>query len=74
MNTPVEQLAEHTVTAPVVKVATAWGAVGIAAWVDIAQLIATTLAAIYTLALLCEWIWKKSKWLRRKDRRHDDKK
>jgi hypothetical protein len=73
---------EQTIAAPIAKVTSAWGVVGIAAWVDVAQLVATTLAALYTLALLCEWLWKKvirpvcelQGWIKRKRRRHDDNK
>ena len=63
---------DDSVSAPVVKIASAWGVVGVSMWVDYAQLIAATLAALYTLILLGEWAWKKLKWLRRKDRRVSD--
>jgi hypothetical protein len=67
---------QETVTAPVVKVVTAWAAVGITSWADFAAL----LASIYTACLLGEWLWKKvgrpfgerHGWLQRKRRRSYD--
>lgn len=38
-----------------VKIATVWGAVGISSWADAAGAVAT----LYSLCLLCEWVWKK---------------
>jgi len=43
------------VAVPVIKVVTAWAAVGITSWADIAAV----LAAIYTALLLCEFLWKR---------------
>lgn len=67
---------QSTVTAPVVKVVTAWAAVGITSWADVASI----LAALYTLVLLLDWVWKKfgrpfaedRGWVRRKQRRRTD--
>lgn len=58
------------------KVGTAWAAVGITSWADAAS----ALAFLYTLLLLCEWVWKKlvrpfaerRGWLRRPLRRKED--
>lgn len=47
--------ADDTVAAPVVKVLTAWAAVGITSWADVASI----LAAIYTLCLIGEWVYRK---------------
>jgi hypothetical protein len=66
----------QTVAAPGIKIATAWGAVAITSWADIAAM----LAALYTLLLILEWLWKKfgrpfaeiHGWLKRKTRRRDD--
>ena len=47
---------------PVIKVASAWTAVGITSWAEAASagtFFASALAAIYTFALLCEWFWKR---------------
>jgi hypothetical protein len=47
---------------PVIKVASAWAAVGITSWAEAASagtFFASALAAIYTFALLCEWFWKR---------------
>lgn len=63
---------QDIVVAPVTKIVTAWGGVAIAVWVDYAQLIAAGLAALYTLILIGEWVWKKFKRCRRRDRRADD--
>lgn len=46
---------EQTVVAPATKVVTAWAAVGITSWSDVAA----ALAAVYTLILIVEWAWKK---------------
>lgn len=43
------------ITAPGVKIITAWTAVGITSWSDAAA----ALAALYTLLLILEWMWKK---------------
>ena len=51
-----------TVAAPVVKVVSAWAAVGISSWADVqamAGAIAALLAAFYSLLLIGEWWWKK---------------
>lgn len=65
-----------SVAAPVLKVVTAWGAVGITSWADAASF----LAALYTFFLLCEWLWKRfiapfceaRGWIRRARRRKGD--
>jgi hypothetical protein len=44
------------IASPVLKAATAWGAVGITSWADAASF----LAFVYTLVLLGEWIWKRA--------------
>ena len=52
---------DHTVALPLVKIATAWGAAfGMKSWGDLASFC----AAIYTLLLIGEWIYKKIKALR----------
>lgn len=59
---------------PVTKVATAWIAVGGVSLADaasIATLVASVLAALYTLLLICEWVWKKLKPRSRKRRAED---
>lgn len=65
-----------SVAAPEVKIASAWGAVAVTSWTDFASMI----AAIYTMALFGEWLWKKffrpmaesRGWLRRIKRRKND--
>ena len=55
---------------------TAWAAVGITAWADFAAF----LAAIYSMLLIGEWVWKRTLrpfceqqgWIKRKLRRRDD--
>lgn len=47
-----------SVGAPAVKIVSAWAAVGLTSWADIAS----ALAAFYTLILIGEWCWKK--WIR----------
>ena len=68
---------QHTsVAAPGVKIVTAWAAVGITSWSDAAA----ALAALYTLILILEWLWKrlgrpfceKHGWLTRLKRRRGD--
>lgn len=71
---------QSTVTAPVLKAGSAWVAVGVTTIVDAAQLIAAVLAALYTLMLMLEFLWKKfgrpfaesRGWVKRKARRRDD--
>jgi hypothetical protein len=47
---------EHSdIAAPMLKVATVWAAIGITSWSDMAAF----LAAVYSLLLLIEWLWKK---------------
>lgn len=46
---------ETEIQGKLIKVGSAWGAVGITSWADAASAI----AFFYTLALLCEWAWKK---------------
>ena len=50
---------DETVSAPGLKIASAWGVVGISVWVEYAQFVAAALASIYTLILIGEWMWKK---------------
>lgn len=52
--------AEHvsTVANPAAKALSLWAAVGLTSWTDVAAL----LAALYSLILIGEWIWKK--WVR----------
>lgn len=45
----------HEIAAPVAKAATAWAAVGITSWAEFASF----LAAIYSLILIAEWLWKR---------------
>lgn len=67
---------QSVVTAPVVKVISAWAAVGFTSWTDVAAF----LAAVYSLILIGEWLWKKlgrpcaerRGWIKRKNRRKDD--
>jgi hypothetical protein len=68
---------QHTsVTHPVVKIATAWGALAITSWADLAA----ALAAVYSALLIGEWFWKKfirpfcerQGWLARAARRKED--
>jgi hypothetical protein len=47
----------ETVSAPLAKVGTAWAAVGITSWSEAAGF----LAALYTLILIGEWVYKKIK-------------
>lgn len=64
------------VAAPVIKVVSAWAAVGFTSWTDVAAF----LAAVYSLLLIAEWLWKKlgrpfcelHGWLKRKQRRAGD--
>lgn len=44
-----------SVASPGVKIATAWAAVGVTSWAEFAS----ALAALYTLLLIGEWLWKK---------------
>lgn len=61
---------------PGLKIGSAWGAVGITSWADAASF----LAALYTLLLVIEWLWKRigrpfmesRGWIRRKARRRED--
>lgn len=76
-----------SVAAPMVKIATGWAAVGAAvginSWSDVsaaASALAAVVTALYTFALLSEWMWKKAirpfcehrGWLARKRRRKED--
>lgn len=67
----------YSISDPAIKLATAWlAAIGIASWSDAAAFV----AFIYTLCLLCEWLWKKfirpyaisRGWLPRMTKRKDD--
>jgi hypothetical protein len=68
---------KEDITAPVIKVTTAWGLVGITSWADAAS----ALAAVYTTFLLAEWFWKKvlrpylvsRGWMRHRSRRRSDR-
>lgn len=68
--------AHNAVSMPVVKVITAWAAVGITSWADVASI----LAALYTFLLLLDFLWKRfgrpfceeRGWVKRKKRRADD--
>lgn len=70
------QAQQDTVAAPAVKIVTAWAAVGITSWAEAAS----ALAALYTVLLIAEWLWKRlvrpfceSKgWVQRKRRRKED--
>ena len=65
-----------SVSHPEIKIASAWALVGITSWADFAAFV----AAIYTLILLGEWVWKKlirpfcesRGWLKRLKRRYYD--
>ena len=65
-----------TVAAPELKIASVWAAVAVTSWADFAAM----LAALYTLILICEWVWKKflrpfseaKGWVKRTKRRKDD--
>lgn len=67
---------QSTVSAPVVKVVSVWAAVGFTSWSDVAAF----LAAVYSLLLILDWVWKKfgrpiaedRGWVKRKKRRADD--
>lgn len=50
---------QHEIAAPVVKVVSAWTAVGVASWTDLASFVASLFAAIYSAILIGEWAWKK---------------
>ena len=58
------------------KIGTAWAAVGITSWAEAAS----ALAALYTLLLIAEWLWKRlgrpfcerRGWVKRKARRKAD--
>lgn len=70
------QSQQDTIGAPAVKIITAWAAVGITSWAEAAS----ALAALYTLLLIFEWLWKRlirpfcerRQWLERKKRRKED--
>lgn len=67
---------QSTVTAPGVKLATAWIATLFTSWADFASF----LAAVYTLLLIGDWVWKKfgrpfcenRGWVKRLKRRRED--
>jgi hypothetical protein len=46
---------DSTVGEPILKLASVWAAVGITSWADAAS----ALAAIYTVLLIGEWVYKK---------------
>lgn len=70
------QQSHDTVAAPAIKIVTAWAAVGITSWAEAAS----ALAALYTLLLIIEWLWKRLArpfcerrgWVKRKLRRRSD--
>ena len=57
---------------PAMKVVSVWVAwlasVGVNSWTDVAAM----LAALYSVLLIVEWLWKRAKWGKRRDRRADD--
>lgn len=59
-----------SVSAPVIKIATVWGAVTFANLIDWLQVISYTLGIIYTLILIGEWVYKKF-WRKKNSRRSD---
>lgn len=70
-------LEQHTsVPAPSIKIASAWAATLFTSWADVASF----LAAVYTLLLILEWLWKlcgrpyaeQRGWVKRLKRRSDD--
>ena len=72
-----EPMEQHTSVAhPGIKIATAWGALMVTSWADVAA----ALAAIYSALLICEWLWKRlirpfcerRGWVKRKLRRATD--
>lgn len=46
---------DSKISTPAVKVFSAWAAFGITSWSDVAAL----LAALYSLLLIGEWVWKR---------------
>jgi hypothetical protein len=46
---------DAAITHPVLKLVTAWLAISITSWADVASI----LAALYTLLLIGEWLWKR---------------
>jgi hypothetical protein len=63
-----ERMSDTHIAAPVTKVVSAWGAVGLTSWAEQAMgaigitswsEAASFLAFCYTLVLLSEWFWKK---------------
>lgn len=55
---------EQTVAAPIAKAVTMWAAIGITNWSDaqsFAGAIASIFAAMYSLCLLFEWVYKRMK-------------
>lgn len=46
---------DSKISIPAVKVFSAWAAFGITSWSDVAAL----LAALYSLLLIGEWVWKR---------------
>lgn len=57
-------LENNEIAAPVLKVASAWAAVGITSWADAAYFV----AFCYTMILIIEWAYKKIK-MRRSSRK-----
>lgn len=67
---------DNQISAPALKIGTAWAAVGITSWSDVAAF----LAAVYTTLIMGEWLWKKvgrpfaerRGWVSRRLRRSED--
>lgn len=83
MNQPQQQVAEMSVSNPIFKTGSLWALIGITSWSDAASFftaVASILAALYSLALLSEWIWKRiirpfcewRGWMKRQARRRTD--
>lgn len=58
-------LENNEIAAPVLKVASAWAAVGITSWADAASFV----AFCYTMILIIEWAYKKIKMRRSSSRK-----
>lgn len=65
-----------SVAMPGAKIVTAWAAFALTSWTDVAG----ALAAVYSLLLILEWLWKRlgrpfaedRGWVKRSKRRKDD--
>lgn len=82
-----EQVTSSVVSAPVAKAASAWvgvgASIGITSWSDLSAALtafSAGIAALYTLALFSELLWKKAirpyceyrGWIKRQQRRKND--